>query len=191
LERNLTQKTDRRIIKTRAAIYGALVELMKENRFETITIQNIANLANVNRGTIYLHFTDKYNLLDQLIAEKLSELELVFEIQFMQNGICIEDYTPIFQYFQDNFDFYSVLLTDSGIVFFHTCLRDTITKITTIQNKGVRPEGLHVDIVNEMVASGFSGLIEWWIKNNLDYTPEEMANQMSQFFQYAFGSRRK
>ena len=182
---------DRRIVKTRTAIFQALVALMKENRFEAITIQDIADRADVNRGTIYLHFADKYDLLDKLVAEKLAELTRIFEIQFNQNGICIDDYTPVFKYFKDNFDFYSVLLSDHGAIFFRTRLHETILEITTIQNMGIRPEGLHVDVVNEMVASGFAGLIEWWIKNGMAYAPDEMAKQMNLFFLYAFGSRNK
>jgi AcrR family transcriptional regulator len=38
-----------------------------ERDFEQITINDIADRANVNRGTIYLHDTDKFDLLDQCI----------------------------------------------------------------------------------------------------------------------------
>ncbi|MBS5913907.1 MAG: helix-turn-helix transcriptional regulator, partial [Paenibacillus macerans] len=54
---------DRRIAKTRQAIMEAFVMLMGEKSFEKITIQEIADRANVNRGSVYLHFTDKYALL--------------------------------------------------------------------------------------------------------------------------------
>ena len=49
-------KVDRRILKSQEAIKKALIELMAKNNFDDITIQDIADRANVNRGTIYLHY---------------------------------------------------------------------------------------------------------------------------------------
>lgn len=57
-------KVDRRITKSQEAIKKALIELMSEKSFDDITIQDIADRANVNRGTIYLHYLDKFDLLD-------------------------------------------------------------------------------------------------------------------------------
>lgn len=59
-------KVDRRILKTQESLKKAVIELMTEKKFDDITIQNIADRANVNRGTIYLHYQDKYDLLDKL-----------------------------------------------------------------------------------------------------------------------------
>lgn len=57
-------KVDRRIIKTQEAIKYAFIELMSEKNLDEITMQNISDRANVGRRTIYLHYFDKYDLLD-------------------------------------------------------------------------------------------------------------------------------
>ena len=67
-------KVDRRIAKSQEAIKNALIELMSEKSFDDITIQDISDKANVNRGTIYLHYTDKFDLLDKLIEEHMDDL---------------------------------------------------------------------------------------------------------------------
>lgn len=51
-------KVDRRITKSQGAIKKAVTELMSEKSFDDITIQDIADKADVNRGTIYLHYTE-------------------------------------------------------------------------------------------------------------------------------------
>lgn len=56
-------KVDRRILKSQEAIKKAVIELMAEKSFDDITIQDISDRANVSRGTIYLHYLDKYDLL--------------------------------------------------------------------------------------------------------------------------------
>lgn len=65
---------DRRVLKTRKAIIEAFVGLLEEQDFEQITINEIADRANVNRGTIYLHYADKFDLLDQCIETYLQRL---------------------------------------------------------------------------------------------------------------------
>jgi AcrR family transcriptional regulator len=47
---------------------------MTEKGFDDITIQDISDRANVNRGTIYLHYTDKYDLLDKMMEEHINKL---------------------------------------------------------------------------------------------------------------------
>ena len=61
------KKLDRRVVKTLDAIKKAILELMNEKNFDDITIQDISDRANVNRSTVYLHYLDKYDLLDKLI----------------------------------------------------------------------------------------------------------------------------
>ena len=68
-------KVDRRILKTQESLKKAVIELMTEKNFDDITIQDIADRANVNRGTIYLHYQDKFDLLDKLIETHINELE--------------------------------------------------------------------------------------------------------------------
>jgi AcrR family transcriptional regulator len=66
---------DRRQRKTRAAILEACIDLMKEKDFQHITVGDIARRANINRGTFYLHFADKYDMLDSFENEMAEKIE--------------------------------------------------------------------------------------------------------------------
>ena len=68
---------DRRQQKTRAAILQACIDLLKEKDFRHITVGDIARRANINRGTFYLHFTDKYDMLDSFENEMAEKIERV------------------------------------------------------------------------------------------------------------------
>ena len=68
------KKEDRRIQKTKAAISAALFDLLEEKDFDQISINDIADRANVNRGTIYFHYADKFDLLDKIIEDRLEDL---------------------------------------------------------------------------------------------------------------------
>lgn len=65
------RQTDRRVQRTRQALQKAFIDVVREKGFTATSIQDITERANVNRGTFYLHFTDKYMLVDVLIREDL------------------------------------------------------------------------------------------------------------------------
>lgn len=62
---------DRRSRRSEKHLKQSFAELMKEKGFTAMTIGNIADRADVNRGTFYAHFPDKYALLEQSIRDKL------------------------------------------------------------------------------------------------------------------------
>lgn len=66
---------DRRVQKTRKLLQDALIELVAEKGYETVTIQEILDSANVGRSTFYTHFQDK----DQLLHSILDRLDELFE----------------------------------------------------------------------------------------------------------------
>jgi AcrR family transcriptional regulator len=64
---------DRRVVRTRQAIMQASREIMREKGFDAMTVQDIADRANVNRGTFYAHFADKYELVERMIREEFRQ----------------------------------------------------------------------------------------------------------------------
>jgi len=57
------KKTDARVRRTRDALGDALIALMQEKAFETITVQEVLDRAHVSRSTFYTHYSDKDDLL--------------------------------------------------------------------------------------------------------------------------------
>src|SRR5215510_4544843 len=57
------KKTDARVRRTRDALGDALVELMQEKPFDSITVQDVLDRAHVGRSTFYSHYSDKDDLL--------------------------------------------------------------------------------------------------------------------------------
>jgi AcrR family transcriptional regulator len=68
------EPTDRRILRSRRMLMDALVSLLKRKNFSEISIQEIAEEANLNRATFYLHYPDKNALLQALTATRFQEL---------------------------------------------------------------------------------------------------------------------
>lgn len=68
------KRVDRRVERTRQLLQQAFREVVLEKGFAATSIQDITERANVNRGTFYLHFADKYMLLDTFVREDLRRL---------------------------------------------------------------------------------------------------------------------
>ena len=69
--------TDRRTLKTQRALRDALAELLTEKQLHKVTVQEIADKADVNRVTFYKHFLDVYDLYDRIETDTLTELGLL------------------------------------------------------------------------------------------------------------------
>jgi AcrR family transcriptional regulator len=66
-------KTDRRVVRTRELLQKSLIELIGEREYDAITIQDIAERANVGRTTFYLHYSNKDDLFMSCHEAILSE----------------------------------------------------------------------------------------------------------------------
>ncbi len=66
-------RVDPRVTRTNNLIRDALKGLLAEKSFESISVQDIAERATVNRATFYAHFQDKFALLDALIRDDFRE----------------------------------------------------------------------------------------------------------------------
>ena len=60
---NSKKKEDARVRRTRDALGDALVALMQEKPFESITVQDVLDRAHVGRSSFFAHFSDKDDLL--------------------------------------------------------------------------------------------------------------------------------
>lgn len=84
----LSIKKDLRVVKTAQNIEDAFIQLLFLTSFEKITIQKIAQYAQINRSTFYDHYDDKYDLLDRLIAQVLEPFTHHIESFFSHNINC-------------------------------------------------------------------------------------------------------
>jgi len=171
-------KVDRRILKSQEAIKKALIELMSEKNFDQITIQDISDRANVSRRTIYLHYMDKFDLLDKLIEEhinKLKELaEASSELDFIDGNIIW------FEYFENNYLFFSTMLSNKGASSFRSQFLEYVIKGLTdeVNVKEGKNKGLNEEIILRFIAGAYVELVEWWFLNKMPFSPKIMAERI-------------
>ncbi len=85
-------------MKSQKAIRGAFLEMLLEEEFDSITIKDITERADLSRKTFYLHYIDKYDLLDVIVDEHLEKLREICD-QKKEKGL-IEGTIIWFDYFE-------------------------------------------------------------------------------------------
>ena len=171
-------KVDRRIAKSQEAIKKAFIELISEKHFEKITLQDIADRANVSRRTIYLHYMDKFDLLDKLIEEHINKLEEMFE-ELSDVDIIIAG-QAIFEYFEENYLFFSTMLVGGGANNFRAQYLEFSVELlkSEVNTEEGKNKGLSEEIIRRFVAAAYVEVVEWWFKNEMPYPPSVMAEQV-------------
>ncbi|MBT2655915.1 TetR/AcrR family transcriptional regulator [Bacillus sp. ISL-18] len=171
-------KIDRRIIKSQEAIKKAFIELMNEKGFDKITIQDISDRANVNRRTVYLHYLDKFDILDKMIEDHINKLrelcKSLSEMDFIDGGV------PFFEYFKSNYLFFSTMLVGGGAAQFRAQYLEFSVELLKgeVNVTDGKNKGLNEEIILRFVAAAYVELVEWWLKEGMPYPPRVMAEQV-------------
>lgn len=162
--RFMSKKMDRRQKKTRKAILDACFSLIQEKDIQQVTINEIAEQANINRGTFYLHFDDKYDMMNSYENEMISKIEEVIvknipKEQFNQHFLPsrYDTIVQILKCYDENNMLMQLLLKSSHRASFQAKLQETIKVIINTEI----PEQLkylNYDIPMELLVIAFTSV---------------------------------
>lgn len=177
------RKDDLRKIKTRMVLDGAFTSLIKEKSFDDISVKDITERAMINRGTFYMHFQDKYELLNAYETELLSGLsknlmENIDEHQKLTRKMAKDIAIKTFEYVDINSERIIALFNNPGVKGFEQKIQEYMSayyrdKVSQILN----PEKVKVDI-NYLIAyitGAHISLMKRWLENQRRESWEELA----------------
>ena len=180
---------DRRITRTKLAIRSALVSLIEEKGFDDVSVSEITNRADINRGTFYLHYRDKFELLDCTVNEVIFDIEKIF---LDANSLIVNDFisvdqplpiaVKIFEYVKDNEALMRALFGLGGGVPFLTKLRQVAEnnlKLGFLANlKAINFLVPREYLISYMLLAHY-GVIQSWLDTGCKESPGEMARILS------------
>ncbi len=172
-------KENRRVRYTKMMIKNSFIELLEVKPISSITIKELCELADINRTTFYSHYNDQYDLLRKIEAELLDNImEYAKESTFVgEKGTAMV--AKIFQYIKDNARVCKLLLSEKGdfrfqkqiMEFAHELIANDPAYLSSFT------EG-YPEYSYSFVVTGSIGLIQKWLDNDMDKSPEEMANMI-------------
>ncbi|MBV7333272.1 TetR/AcrR family transcriptional regulator [Chloroflexi bacterium TSY] len=175
------KKVDRRIRRTRRLLGEALLDLLQEKDYESITVQEITDRADLNRATFYLHYESKQELLFDGLAARFDELVERMNQESsdkMDWGDCSSE-LMIFQHAADNAELYKVLLGERGIGYVKHQILGYIasTMMSDFERMSITDRDLTVptEIAAQHIAGSLFALIGWWLNTDMPHSVEYMA----------------
>lgn len=163
---------DRRIRKTKAVLKSSLVSLMKEKNVKNITVKELCERADINRGTFYLHYKDIFDMLEQIETEFFSEFANIIDNygkSHQESRLYILE--NIFALTKKHKDFCLVLLSSKGDIGF---IKKLLSHIHNIFFQ-VYDEGVAVEYYFSFIIYGCIGVVENWLKGDAKESPQDIA----------------
>lgn len=175
-------KEDRRIGRTRRMMHEALMSLIVEKGYESVTVQDILDRADVGRSTFYAHYRDK----DGLLLSGFDHLRTLFEQQQQsllaaKHGGKDPDLNFILELFrhtgQHHKLYKAIVGKQSGemiLKYLHRYLYDLLIVPHAALIKNRKEPPVPVEITTHWLVSSLLSLITWWLDNNMPYSAEKM-----------------
>ncbi len=168
---------DRRSQRSQQALIDALIELMAVKTYDSISIKEIVEKANVGRSTFYAHYQTKDDLVkggfERILDETLNHIVL------SKNELnLIVDPTLLFQHAQGHVHLYKTLMWGAGfeiltkdeLNIFSEKLRQRLSQFFPDENKLSVP----LNVLSFFLSSSLLILLKWWLDNKMPYPPEKM-----------------
>ena len=175
----MSKAPDRRIRKTKHAIKETLIALLKEKPVREISVIELSDRADINRGTFYLHYKDIFDLLEQIEQEFFDELKEIMNSYTIQdlNGSPLPLLEGIFHLLEENVSLCIVLLSPNGSLSFINQLKDMIREICFDHWSYLfhKDKNAVFEYYYSYMLSGCIGLIETWLLNENRESPDEIA----------------
>jgi AcrR family transcriptional regulator len=178
----VTKKLDRRVQRTQQLLRGALLSLIQEKDFETLSVQDIIDRANVGRATFYAHFDNKEDLLvsgfDNLRA---SLKERQREALARRSGLDERVLGFSYEMFAHANEHRNVFLAMAGKRS-HALVQQLLYKIlldlvrddlkATVWRD--RPNSVPVEALAQFITGALFGLLMWWLNGKMRLSVEEV-----------------
>ena len=172
------EKEDRRVRRTKKLLTQALTQLLQEKPVNKISVQELTDLADMNRGTFYRYYRDAFDMLDRIEDKMLADLEAIVskhendDIGLRKKEILLD----AFHFIEENQDMCRVLLiARADMDFLHRLnlvIREKCLKMWPDEQE--KTDGTFDYRYNYMIF-GWAGICRVWLKDGCQEPAEKMA----------------
>ena len=173
------KKEDRRVRRTKKLLTQALTQLLQEKQINEITVKELTDLADMNRGTFYLYYQDMFDMLEKIEDGMFEALDAIVSLH--EHDDVSQQTKPIlldlFRFIQDNQEMCRVLLSPHGDMNFLHRLNEVVREKCLKAWPNIRKEKGEADFDYHysFVVFGCAGIIRAWVNRNCSESAEKMA----------------
>ena len=173
------KKEDRRVRRTKKLLTQALTQLLQEKQINEITVKELTDLADMNRGTFYLYYKDMFDMLEKIEDGMFEALDAI--VSPHEHDDVSQQTKPIlldlFRFIEDNQEMCRVLLSPHGDMNFLHRLNEVVREKCLKAWPNIRKEKGEADFDYHysFVVFGCAGVIRAWVNRNCQESAEKMA----------------
>ncbi|WP_084243720.1 TetR/AcrR family transcriptional regulator [Planomicrobium okeanokoites] len=174
-------KTDLRVSKTKDALRGALMHLLKQKGLNSISVTELCQLAKVNRGTFYAHYGQVENLFEEYFKTIMKDLADSYQEPYKHvRNLLSKDVNPatirIFHHIEKYETFYRIVFSKTVPLSYYYLLFDHIQTLIRDDVSEHYLDGLDIDIsmVSAYQANAILGLAIEWHRQDFKQSAEDM-----------------
>jgi AcrR family transcriptional regulator len=162
---------DARQVRSRNALFGALLELLQETGFDQITIREISARAGTGYATFFRHYATKEALLGDIASEEIGTLLAMTETM-MAGPDRFGAILDLCNYVDARRQLWSALLTGgaAGIV-----RKEMLRLASDIGDERLCPDWLPSDLARQIGVSSAIDVLVWWLEQKQRYAPQQVA----------------
>lgn len=170
---------DRRQRKTREAIFQAFSELLELKKYDSITVQEIIDKANIGRSTFYAHFETKDELLRSLCTDifhhVFTEVLPEEETENLSEHRVLElKLGHVLYHLKQNQSNAKGIIAADGEGLFMSYFKQYLIELFTQYEDIFRVDVPNDFLIHHLVGS-FAETVKWWVAEDTKHTPEEVA----------------
>ncbi|WP_432665534.1 TetR-like C-terminal domain-containing protein [Wukongibacter baidiensis] len=181
--------SDRRVRRTKKVLKETFISLLQKKDIHRITVKEISDIADVNRSTFYNYYTDVYDMLDKLENEALELLEKLMKNYYTQNDRDLFSracFTELLSVIKENSSLFNLFFLDENRVTFAVKLQNLI--FTIPYDKVNYDKNVANYYVSSYIASGTTGMIQCWLKNEMSAPISDIAEIMNQLMENSYNT---
>ena len=168
--------SDRRVVRTKTNLSKALIELIVEKPYKSISINDILERADVGRSTFYNHYQDKDDLLFSHVPENILQLDVNLSAL---NPNLVQMFTDA----QEDYKIFKAMMGTGGIRLLYERSQQMLVQQIQEHIEKLEKNGAVMPVPASIIAQFLSGalwtMFRQWLDDGMPYTPEEM-NEMFQ-----------
>jgi AcrR family transcriptional regulator len=181
-----SNRHERRRQQTRKLLIQTTVQLVLEKSYDAISIQDITDRADLGRGTFYIHFKDKEEVVWSAVQDLILELEQEAHQQYIDGVPDQPEYHGllyIFRHADKNRDLFRVIFSGRGSAALTRRVEDLLVAIFLydLKNQPFLRDSISdapMEVVAQMMTGLITRMINWWLATPNKYTAEQMAGMI-------------
>ncbi len=178
---------DPRSIRTRELLQGALIQLVSEKSFASLTIHDVTCRAGLNRTTFYLHYSGLHELLEDCARRLFEQMRAeIYGSQisgFHQDPTALVPYIEsVFRHLEQHEKFYRAMLGRQGDPLFRVLFQELLSELIFEPIMERNPHEYHtpqLEMIMRFFSSGFGGVAEWWLEKGMPISVEQASQQVA------------